>query len=539
MKQHLSHRHSLAAIALSLAAIFMIIGCGADATPEAAALLPTAQVELLAAPTLLPPPPTPSPSPTAVLATLPPAATAIPALPVTPTSAPTEAVPTSASRAAASVPGVTVSTTTVTLPTYPIWDFLIEQVDPLYNIPVFYFNRAAYEAAGPQPAPKDYAGVVLENAYLRLVFLPELGGRLYSAVIKATGQEIFYHNPVIKPSRYGVLQPYEANWWLAAGGMEWAYPTQEHGYRFGVPWQYTTNLTNEGATITLSDMAEGRVGAEVTVTLPPHSAYFTVAPRLVNGTSQPAPVQFWSNAALTLGAASMSPQTQFILPSDKVIVHSRGESGWTVPGERQESTWPLAGQTDLSLYRQWANYLGFFVPNLKAPFIGAYNPETDVGIARLIEPGQVPGTKLFAFSAAFPDKSYTDDGSQYFELWGGANRGFWPEDDVTVPPGGAVEWQEGWWPLPGLGGLTWANANAAIHVSQSGDAYTLSLLPAHPITGKITILSGQTPLLQEAVSAAPNAPGRWTWPASPPPTHLQLTAEDGSTLLDYQFCKDC
>ncbi|MCL4303756.1 MAG: DUF5107 domain-containing protein [Anaerolineae bacterium] len=522
MKQHLSHGNSLAAIALSLAALFMIVGCGTDAAPGAAALPPIATLEPTPTPTPLPPALAPSPSPTSVPATLPPVPTATP-LPAPPTP----------SRILASPPPtspVQVSMTTLTLPTYPIWDFLTEQVDPVYNIPVFYFNRAAYEAAGPGPTPKAYSGVVLENAYLRLTFLPELGGRLYSAVVKATGQEIFYHNPVVKPSRYGVLQPYEANWWLAAGGMEWAYPTQEHGYRFGVPWHYTTSVTAEGATITLSDRAEGRVGAAVSVTLPPDSAAFTVAPWLVNESAQAVPVQFWTNAALTLGAASMSPRTQFVIPVDKVIVHSRGEPGWAIPGERQELSWPVAGQTDLRDYRQWANYLGVFAPDLNAPFVGAYNPDTNVGVVRLIQPGQVPGNKLFAFGSAFPDKSYTDDGSQYFELWGGANRGFWPEDDVTVPPGGVVEWRERWWPLAGLGGLTWANEHAALALGQS----EVALLVSRPTRGTISVLAGETVLLSQPVNAAPAAPARWPLAATAGPLRVQVADETGTILLDYQ-----
>jgi hypothetical protein len=411
----------------------------------------------------------------------------------------------------------------------------VEKVDPVYNIPVLYLNRPAYEASGPAPTPVNYLGVVLENEYLRLTFLPELGGRLYSAVVKATGQEIFYHNPVVKPSRYGVLQPAEANWWLASGGMEWAYPTQEHGYRFGVPWQYQVTQSATETTIILSDSAAGRVGAEVSVTLPADSASFWVKPKLINQTAHTVPVQFWLNAALTLSPGSMSPQTQFVLPVDRVVVHSRGESGWTIPGERQESPWPVVAETDLRDYRQWANYLGVFAPHLQAPFVGAYNPETNLGIARLIEPDKVSGTKLFAFSAAFPDKSYTDDSSQYFEIWGGANTGFWPESDVQVPAGGAVAWQEQWWPLPGLGGLTWANAKAAIHLSQEDGQYTLSLLASRPTQGKISVLAGATPLLNDTFTANPISASRWTFAALAQPSQIQVLDQAGAILLDYQL----
>jgi hypothetical protein len=431
---------------------------------------------------------------------------------------------------------VKVYETTITLPTYPIRDYLTEQVDPVYNIPVYYFERQAFESDQPTPTPTDYTGVVLENPYLRLTFLPELGGRLYSAVVKSTGQEIFYHNQVVKPSRYGILEPYEANWWLATGGMDWAYPTQEHGYRFGVPWDYEVTQTNEGATITLSDIAPDRVGVEVQITLSADSAVFTVKPKLTNATDDTVPVQFWLNAALALAPDTMSPNTQFIVPTDKITVHSRGENGWDVPGELEESSWPRVGKTDLSDYGQWANYLGFFVPNMEAPFMGAYNPDTNLGVVRLVEPSTVPGNKLFAFGPAFPDRSYTDDDSQYFEIWGGANTGFWPEDDISVPAGGTLQWQESWWPLAELGGITWANEHAAIHLRQSSDTYHLSLLVSRPQQGKLIVSAGETTILTESFSADPAIPLQLDFAISDTPVRVQII--DGNvTLLDY--CTDC
>jgi hypothetical protein len=424
--------------------------------------------------------------------------------------------------------------TTITLPTYPIRDYLIKKIDPVYNIPVYHFDRQAFEVADPDPTPIDYTGVVLENDYLRLTFLPELGGRLYSAMVKSTGAEIFYHNKVVKPSRYGVLEPYEANWWLATGGMEWAYPTQEHGYRWGVPWDYEVTHTADGATMTLRDVAPDRVGAEVQVTLPVDRAVFTVTPRLTNAGPDAALVQFWLNAALSLAPDTMSPQTQFIIPTDEIIVHSRGEANWTMPEAQQESPWPLVDTTDLSDYSQWTDYLGFFVPNLDAPFVGAYNPETDLGVVRLIEPGTVPGNKLFAFSPAFLDRSYTDDDSQYFEIWGGANVGFWPEDDIFLPSGDTLQWQEHWWPLAGLGGLSWANQHAAIYLSQTDDGYDLSVLVAQPRQVTLTVSAGETPVLVETFAADPNTSRQWGFTTSDTPIRVELTDKnDGLTLLVY------
>lgn len=474
---------------------------------------------------------TPLPSPTSSPTPLPsetPTPTPIPA----PTTTPVPTVTPMAVEIASGAVGIQVYKTTITLPTYPIRDYLTEQIDPVYNLPVYYFQRQTYEPTQPTPTPVDYTGVVLENEYLRLTFLPELGGRLYSALIKATGQEIFYHNKVVKPSRYGILEPYEANWWLATGGMDWAYPTQEHGYRFGVPWDYSVTTTANSATVTLSDIAPDRVGVEVQVTLPADGAVFTVNATLTNNTDHTVPVQFWLNAALALAPDTMSPNTRFTLPTDEIVVHSRGEEGWDIPNEKETAPWPEIGTTNLSYYNQWADYLGFFIPYMDHPFMGAYNPETDLGVVRLVKPGEVPGNKLFAFGPAFLDRSYADDDSQYFEIWGGANTGFWPEDDVAVPAGDSLQWQESWWPLAGLGGITWANEHAAIFVSQDNNDYNLSLAVTHPLKGTIRVWAGKTTLLTEPFQATPSTPLPWNFTADQPVT-IQITDNNDTLILEY------
>ena len=430
------------------------------------------------------------------------------------------------------------SETTITLLTYPIWDYLIEQVDPIYNIPVLYFHRPNFEAAAPPPSPVDYKAVVLENNYIRLTFLPELGGRLYSAVVKSTGQEIFYHNPVVKASRYGILQPYEANWWLATGGMEWAYPTQEHGYRWGVPWEYEIVERDDRLTITLSDVGADRVGVEVEVSLAIDSPLFSVSPSLTNRGAAAVPVQFWLNAALALAPNTMSLDTQFIVPTDQAVVHSRGAEGWTVPDAHSEVAWPQVDDVNLGNYRQWQNYLGLFIPNSELTFMGAYNPDTNLGVVRLVEPGTISGHKLFAFGNTFPDRSYTDGDSQYFEIWGGVNAGFWPEDDVIVAPGETLAWQEKWWPLAGLAGLNWATEQVAYALNSKDDnTVDLAVLFARPQAGRITILAGDQEIVSETFEADPARPLTWEVGAPDAPIEIQIFDEAGVELLSH--CPRC
>ena len=88
-------------------------------------------------------------------------------LPPTATPTPTRAPPT-----LTPTPAVRVSTSEVTLPTYPYANFLRWQTDPQSGVPFASLNRAAYESSKPQPAPKTYRVIELENEVLVMRFLP-------------------------------------------------------------------------------------------------------------------------------------------------------------------------------------------------------------------------------------------------------------------------------------------------------------------------------------------------------------------------------
>lgn len=359
---------------------------------------------------------------------------------------------------------------TVTINAYPYQEFLHAERDPGTHILFQAFDRAAYDAAPRTPQPRTFRAVILENRYLKLTFLPDLGGRLYQITYKATGQSLLYNNRVLKPSPWGMP---EQGGWLAVGGIEWAFPTQEHGYEWNASWTFETQLSDTAATIILRDSdAVDRPLVQIRVTLPAHAANFKIEPRIKNPTASPQRLQFWDNAQLNLGAQSLSPATEFIFPSDSVWIHSTGNAwispdaipapGATVP-KAPVSLSNLDGR-DLRFYRNWDNYLGVFAgAELATNFVGAYNHEADLGIARVFPPAQAPGVKLFAFGPNFCCRNlYTDDDSGYFELWGGISRTFFADDDVTLAPGETREWTEYWLPIAHTNGLSAASADTAI-----------------------------------------------------------------------------
>lgn len=426
---------------------------------------------------------------------------------------------------------VTVRETEITIPSYPYEGYLREAFDREYGICYLWLDRAAYESTPPTLAPKTFKAIVLENEYLRLTIVPELGGRIYKCLFKPTGQNLFYENSVLKPSYWGPLSR-EENWWLAAGGMEWAFPTDEHGYEWGTPWEYSIGYKEGGITLSLWDTESDRLRVRVDISLLPSRAYFTLRPHIENPTSIEARYQFWSNALLTLGSKSISPETRFIYPTPQVIVHGSGDQSLPQAGERM--SWPIYEGRDMSWYGNWVDHLGLFIPQPSRDFVGAYNHETDLGVARIFPHQEAPGVKLFAMGSAFPyTDTYTDDGSQYFEIWGGATPTFW--EYATLAPGEAKEWVEYWYPFRGTGGLDFANRRAALNLDLREGMVVLGVATTSLERGTISLLLDGQEIHREAVTISPAQPYRREIPIGASGSFtLRLLGPGGESIAQYE-----
>jgi hypothetical protein len=385
----------------------------------------------------------------------------------------------------------------VVLRVYPYADFWRPEIDRTYNIPFGRFDAEAYGSAPRTPAAKTFKTTVVENDYMRLTFLPDLGGRLYQVLYKPTQQTLFYNNLVLKPTPWG---PDRQGGWLAVGGMEWALPVNEHGYEWGVPWKCATDRQPDRVTVTCQDStASDRVRAEIAVTLPAHAAFFIVHPTVKNGTRTPLPIQFWINAQLALNEKNVSPETEFLLRGSGVFIHSTGNDfvpSANVPaadakGPSHPVSWPVIGGRDLSYYGNWQDYLGVFLTGSSADYVGAYNHANDLGLVRVFPRDPARGVKLFAFGPAFGGRRlFADDDSDYFELWGGLAPTFYDYEQRPFAPGEERSWDEYWIPVVHTGGVSGAFRAAVLNLSIDGNGrVTVSALGTTPALRGTLILT--------------------------------------------------
>ncbi len=405
--------------------------------------------------------------------------------------------------------------TTVTLMTYGYPQALEPsgQDDPIYPYPRLNLGKVS------PPAPKNYRAIVLENSYTQVTVLPELGGRIWRIVDKTTGRAVTYQNPVVKPTQWGYR-----GWWLATGGIEWCLPVDEHGLNEYRPWKATVS----GASVTVSDH-EDRTGLDVAVTISLDAAHSTVTiqPRVTNSTGGPQKIQFWVNAMLALNGNRVTDSTRFILPSAQVTVHSTGDGG--LPGPGSKLSWPVFKGRDLSQYANWGGHLGFFAsPAASGEFVGAYDSSSDEGIVRIFPPGVARGVKFFGGKGIDP-ATWTDDGSTYFELWGGLLPTFW--DYTTIQPGQTFGWTERWYPVSGLGqGFDAANATAALRLSSQGDVVSVGVATSVNLNGQVKLWQAGQVVATWPVAVGPGRTFNVTQPGTSGVLGLQLLDSAGRLI---------
>ena len=411
--------------------------------------------------------------------------------------------------------GPTASESTIPINTYAYASALTptQSGDPVFPYPRLDHNRVG------SPAPKSYKAIVLENRYTQLTILPELGGRIYRWIDKTSGQSLFYENPVIKPTQWG-----NRGWWLATGGMEWALPTDEHGLSEASAWNYGLFQTDDTAGVNLSDVEEqSGLLSEITVALDADHNYFTVTPRLVNPTDRPVSYKFWINSMLDLGAKDPQPGTSFVLPGGQVTVHSTADS--SLPQAGEPMNWPVYEGRDLSRYSNWTNYLGVFAaPAAAEGFMGAYNRETNLGVVRVFPHTLARGAKIFG-PGDLDSGLWTDDGSRYFELWGGLTPTF--ADETTLQPGAWVTWQEQWYAVGDMGGFSAANTEAALNLGLTPDSVQVAAAGTSPFNGNLVLWQNGQEATRWPVALAPERPFRGSFAAA-----QGSTGPWGATLFD-------
>lgn len=262
---------------------------------------------------------------------------------------------------------------------------------------------------------KEYEAFYLENEYLKVMILPELGGRVQMAYDKIKGRHFIYYNHVIKPALVGLTGP-----WIS-GGIEFNWP-QHHRPSTYMPVDVTIEEHPDGSmTVWVNEVErmfhqKGMAG----FTLRPGHAYLEVKGVVYNRTEVPQTFLWWANPAV-----AVNDHYQSVFPPDIHAVFDHGK--------RAVSSFPIATGTyykmDYSAGVDISNYKNIKVPtsymavNSRFNFVGGYENDTQAGMLHVANHHVSPGKKQWTwgngdFGQAW-DRNLTDEDGPYIELMAG------------------------------------------------------------------------------------------------------------------------
>ncbi|HUB27889.1 MAG TPA: DUF5107 domain-containing protein, partial [Tepidisphaeraceae bacterium] len=150
-----------------------------------------------------------------------------------------------------------------------------------------------YDRIAEQRTPRQWTAVHIENDYLRVMILPELGGRIHSACDKSNGYDFIYRQQSIKPALVGLAGP-----WIS-GGIEFNW-SQHHRPATFMPCDWVIEEHGDGSkTVWLGDHEPmGRMKSMHGVCLHPDRSFIELKVRLFNRTEFTQTFLWWANVGV-------------------------------------------------------------------------------------------------------------------------------------------------------------------------------------------------------------------------------------------------
>lgn len=320
------------------------------------------------------------------------------------------------------------------------------------------------EKISDEKVDKAYNAVYLENEYIKVMILPELGGRIHRAYDKTNGYDFVYYNHVIKPALVGLLGP-----WIS-GGIEFNWP-QHHRPTTFMPVDYQMQEQEDGSKTLLVNDVDRMYGTKAIAgfTLYPGKAYIEIKGQLYNRTSTPQTFLWWANPAVPV-----NEHTQSIFPPDVHAVMDHGK--------RDVSRFPIAtgvyykhdysAGVDISRYKNIPVPTSYMAEKSNYDFVGGYDHNLRAGILHVADHHISPGKKQWTwgcgdFGKAW-DRNLTDEDGPYVELMTGVYTDNQP-DFTWLKPFEEKTFKQYFMPYKAVGAVKNATIHAAVNMELTSE----------------------------------------------------------------------
>ena len=366
---------------------------------------------------------------------------------------------------------------------------------PLFTSVYPYFRFDGYTDT---PVQKSWKVVELENDYIRVMILPEVGGKIWTAIEKSTNQPFIYYNHAIKFRDLSMRGPY------TSGGLELNYGIIGHTANCATPVDYIIQTNADGSvtcTVGVLDLIT-RSNWRLEVTLPKDKAYFITRTFWYNSSPVDQPYYHWLN-----GGFKADGNLEFIFPGTRYIGH-----------EGEYADWPVneTNGKQISFYESndFGGYKSYHVFGKYTDFFGGYWHDDDFGMAKYGSYDDKAGKKIWIWGLSRQgmiwEKLLTDTDGQYVEMQSGRlfnQNGFTatrtPFKHRSFAPYGTDSWTEYWYPVLRTRGFVEANEYGALNVKTENGWLKVWFSPVQSIRDKLIISDGQKVIYSKELQLQP------------------------------------
>ncbi|WP_374007509.1 DUF5107 domain-containing protein [Leifsonia sp. LS-T14] len=398
--------------------------------------------------------------------------------------------------------------------------------------PIPFIDRVAAE-----PTDRTWQAIHLENRWIRLVVLPELGGRIHIGYDKTADYDFFYRNSVIKPALVGLAGP-----WIS-GGVEFNWP-QHHRPATFLPVETSIEEHEDGSvTVWCSDHDPfTRMKGMHGVRLHPDRAVVELVVRLHNRTSDVQTFLWWANVA-----ARVHDDYQSFFPTDVAYVADHARRAITAFPEADRPYYGVdyparhaTGADRLDFYRNIPVPTSYMVTDTEDDFFGGYDHRAHAGFVHVADRHIAPGKKQWTWGdAPFGhawDRLLTDQDGPYIELMAGVYTDNQP-DFAWLEPGETKEFRQRWYPIHAMGPAHQATEEAAVRLDVADGTVSGGVCLVSETDVRVTVTANGETVVDERVQVAPGRPFLFdtATPSAHPAEHeLRVIDADGRVLIAWR-----
>ncbi|MFC1619589.1 DUF5107 domain-containing protein [Candidatus Neomarinimicrobiota bacterium] len=336
---------------------------------------------------------------------------------------------------------------------------------------------------------KTYTACWLENEFIQVLILPEIGGRLHGAKDKTNDYNFFYWQPTIKPALIGMTGA-----WIS-GGIEWNFPAGHHPTAFS-PVSYNLVENEDGSRTVWVGETEWvyRMRWIVGLTVYPGRSIIEAKVRLMNPAPLHHPYYMWTTTAV-----NANENYQAIYPTRIMTGH----------GKFEFFNWPIHDGIDISWWKNIPNASSFFAVE-KGDFFGGYDHGKQAGTIITGNKNIVIGKKLWSWGTSpfgrIWEPILTENQGPYFEPQAGAFADNQP-DNHWLEPGEIKSFSLFFYPVRDIGAYKQANIHGALNLEFDGDKIDIGVYSTVVLKpGIIRLLRGDDVIFEEKVKIDPSRP---------------------------------